>query len=95
MILGEMDFHQWVNVAEIAIWGLAGMACLAGSIGARGERRTLATMAGAAFLLFGVSDWIELGTGAWWRPWWLLAWKAVCIAMLVACFWHWKRIRRR
>lgn len=39
----------------------------------------------AAFLAFGVSDIVEVRTGAWYEPWWLLAWKALCIGMILAC----------
>ncbi|MBE7458640.1 MAG: hypothetical protein KJ057_17160 [Phycisphaerae bacterium] len=35
------------------------------------------------FLAFGASDVVEADTGAWWRPWWLLAWKAACLAVLL------------
>ncbi len=35
-------------------------------------------------VLFGVSDLVETVTGAWWRPWWLLLWKGVCVAILAA-----------
>ena len=37
-------------------------------------------VAAVAFALFGVSDIVETTTGAWWRPWWLLVWKAACVA---------------
>ena len=33
------------------------------------------------FILFGISDFVEMATGAWWRPWWLLAWKTLCIVL--------------
>ena len=36
-------------------------------------------MLAAALLLFGVSDVVETRTGAWYEPWWLLAWKASCV----------------
>jgi len=28
---------------------------------------------------FGISDFVEIKTGAWWEPVWLLMWKALCI----------------
>jgi hypothetical protein len=40
-------------------------------------------MAAGTFVLFGASDLIEVRTGAWWRPWWLLAWKAACVFALI------------
>lgn len=33
----------------------------------------------ALLIFFGISDIIEIYTGAWWRPWWLFLWKAVCL----------------
>lgn len=30
-------------------------------------------------LLFGLSDVVEIWTGAWWRPWWLGVWKGTCV----------------
>lgn len=35
----------------------------------------------AVLVVFGVSDFIEMFTGAWWRPTWLLAIKAVCVTV--------------
>ena len=46
-------------------------------------RRVPATVAAIAFILFAVSDAVEIATGAWWRPWWLFAWKATCVVILV------------
>jgi len=48
----------------------------------------------AAFVLvaFGASDIVEADTGAWWRPWWLLLWKAMCIIMFLATM---LRVRKR
>jgi hypothetical protein len=34
---------------------------------------------------FGLSDLVESQTGAWWTPWWLFAWKALCVLGLLAC----------
>ncbi|MFT3785780.1 MAG: hypothetical protein QM770_06385 [Tepidisphaeraceae bacterium] len=49
-------------------------------------------------VVFGVSDWVEATTGAWWKPWWLFAWKALCVMYLVG--WvtveivHQRRVKR-
>jgi hypothetical protein len=43
-------------------------------------------------IAFGVSDIVETTTGAWWRPWWLFAWKTICVVWFAA--WtrvEWKR----
>ncbi len=36
----------------------------------------LAISAGLLFATFGLSDFVEIHTGGWYKPWWLLAWKA-------------------
>jgi len=40
--------------------------------------------------IFGTSDFYE--TEAWWTPWWLLLWKASCLALIAVLAW---RLRRR
>jgi hypothetical protein len=49
-----------------------------------GWRRTACVMA-FFFVLFGVSDLIEIETGAWWRPPSLLIFKGVCVIGLTWC----------
>jgi hypothetical protein len=41
---------------------------------------------GITMLVFGASDLVEMRTGAWWSPWWLFAWKAACVLLLLAGF---------
>jgi len=43
------------------------------------EYRSLQIGASVSFLLFGVSDFIEMRTGAWYTPWTLLALKTACV----------------
>jgi hypothetical protein len=40
-------------------------------------------LAAIALIAFGVSDLVETLTGAWWRPWWLLTWKTMCVVVLL------------
>lgn len=42
--------------------------------------RKLQIGASVTFILFGVSDFIEMRTGAWYTPWTLFAFKAACVA---------------
>lgn len=47
------------------------------------------TLAALLLALFGLSDLVEVSTGAWWRPWWLLLWKGLCLLSLIALYlWH-------
>jgi len=66
------------NRIEAALWLVIALAMTVAA--ARGARiRFDCTIAAVAFALFGISDLVEAKTGAWWRPWWLLAWKAACV----------------
>jgi len=51
-------------------------------VGARRVARAMALL----FVLFGVSDLIEIETGAWWRPPALLVFKGACLIGLTWCF---------
>ena len=79
--------HYWGNVIEGVFW-----IAIAGIIHGRARAETdqqLRKIAGRTtftFFWFGVSDFIEVGTGAWYRPIWLLLMKAACVAVLVHCF---------
>ncbi len=47
------------------------------------------------FIAFGISDFVEIHTGAWWRPWWLLGWKAACLLAFVPPLFQHLRSRDR
>jgi hypothetical protein len=70
----EFEFKQWFNLGEGIFWML-----LAGILLVRGGQKPVLIV---ALVAFGVSDLVEIRTGAWWSPWWLLAWKAGCLAAM-------------
>ena len=83
------------NRVEAALWMGIALALVLAATRHRGVARIDCIAASIAFALFGVSDIVETTTGAWWRPWWLLAWKSVCVlAFLVLLVRHVKRTRR-
>jgi hypothetical protein len=85
---------EWTgNLVEGVFWSAVGV-CFAVSMAAAPARRDKA-VAAAVFILFGLSDFVEMQTGAWWEPWWLLAWKVACIAVMVALLGRYLRRRRR
>jgi len=49
----------------------------------RGMTPRLRILLSVSFLAFGISDLIELSTGAWWRPPGLLVFKGVCLLGIV------------
>jgi len=46
------------------------------------------------FILFGISDLIEMQTGAWWRPLSLLALKSACVVGFALCFIKYKQLQK-
>jgi hypothetical protein len=79
-------FASAYNALEVAVWGIIGVALLVIAARKTGASRNRLGLAGVLFLLFAASDAVEISTGAWWRPWWLLAWKATCVIGLVVIY---------
>ena len=79
-------FTDLYNAAEVALWFVLGIGFLIGAIYRKGHPRVMAILSGLIFLAFSASDLIEIQTGAWWRPWWLLAWKGGCVAGLIVLY---------
>lgn len=86
-----MTLVDYFNATEIVLWSAMGLGLLAVSF-RRSRSQIEAAMAGLLFLAFAGSDAVELTTGAWWRPWWLLVWKAACVVGLLLIG---VRVRRR
>jgi len=65
------------NYIEACLWVGLGIVAFCKRVDQRG------VILGVTLVVFGVSDWVEAHTGAWYRPWWLLAWKAACVLLLL------------
>ena len=47
------------------------------------------------WVAFGISDFVEIQTGGWWKPWWMLAWKGVCLISIIVLYsCYYKRSKR-
>jgi hypothetical protein len=68
--------YATIQYAEACLWWIIAIICPA-----KRARRSLLT--GIALISFGASDVVEAQTGAWWRPWWLLAWKGACVVAIL------------
>jgi hypothetical protein len=81
------EFHAIFNEIEAGLWFVIALSL---AIWLRMQRpwRWLLPL---SFAVFGVSDLIEVQTGAWWEPWWLLVMKAACVLVFLLAF----RERRR
>jgi len=76
-----MSNFEAVNWFEVFLWPFLVIATVIDYKMKTGTvSRTMWVVCGA-FFVFGISDFIELKTGAWWRPLWLLLMKASCISV--------------
>ena len=80
------------NYVEAGLWIAIALAFAASCVW-RGSDKKTCVAAALTFLLFGVSDIVEVQTGAWWRPWWLFAWKAACVLSMICLLVRWLRRR--
>ena len=95
MRVGAVDSPFWLgNYVEARLWITIAVLFAILSTRRRGAVRSRCAIAAVAFLLFGLSDVVEAQTGAWWRPWWLLVWKATCVLAFAWLLWR-HRARRR
>ena len=78
--------HADGNRIECVIWAVIALIFLLRTFSFSDYRRTLCYISAAAFFLFGLSDLVEVQTGAWYTPWWLLVWKVACVIIFTACF---------
>jgi hypothetical protein len=63
----------WVNAAEALLWLVVAVI-----VGWHWRAGLLVL----ALVVFAISDVIEITTGAWYRPWWLLVVKIACVAVI-------------
>ena len=89
-----MNLAQNGNFIEAATWIGIAITLLVFSFKVASDARLLQVLS-ASFAAFGISDLIEIQTGAWWRPAWLLALKAACVLSFSGCLWHHLRSRKR
>lgn len=82
------------NLLEAVFWGTVAAAMFKSAILSRSGHFSMLVLAAALFCLFGVSDIVEMYTGAWWRPWWLFIWKGSCVAGLVGVYARYLLARR-
>jgi hypothetical protein len=90
------DLSQWFNYAEVAIWPAMGLVLLVAGFRRTGVVRRDYWLAAGVLFAFGPTDYFEAANGnEWWRPWWLLLWKAACVtALLAIVVTAWRRERR-
>ena len=84
-LLSRFDFWEGV------LWVLIGIWFLVDAIKKKNGREGFNLVCGVAFVMFGISDFVEIHTGSWWRPWWLLVWKGMCLVAFGGLYWVYKK----
>lgn len=84
-LLAEYEILGPFNVAEAAWWFLMAVVVRIYWQSCKGLTPRLRDVLVVFLVGFGISDLIEMQTGAWWRPVWLLLLKAVCLIGLLTC----------
>lgn len=74
------------NFLEIGLWATFALAVALFGDRANLSGRTRAILS-IALLAFSWSDFVELRSGAWWRPWWLILLKGTCLACFACVAW--------
>ena len=83
------------NYIEGGFWIMLGVGAGIQAVRYSGAGRRDLLILTVDLIAFGVSDLVETRTGAWWRPWWLLAWKAACVGVMLALLLAYARRRMR
>jgi hypothetical protein len=80
----SLDFDQRFNCIEALWWIGLGVTVLILAL-KRTAKKVILFFGATILILFGISDFIEIQTGVWWKPLWLLMWKAGCIIIGISC----------
>jgi len=67
-----------LNSIEALVWSTIGILLLSSSqkLAVNSPKKDVVVL-GILFVAFGASDVVEVYSGAWWKPWWLLTWKTL------------------
>jgi hypothetical protein len=84
------------NFIESLVWFAVALTFLFNVKGKKiSANQRLSWLLGGLFVVFGISDLIEIKTGGWWKPWWLFLLKAVClIGIIISMFFIFKERRK-
>lgn len=77
--MNHVNLHTIFNAAEAAWWMLVAIGVLVWSRQQDVRIRPVSGAAAVALIAFAGTDLVELQTGAWYRPWWLLVYNAICL----------------
>jgi hypothetical protein len=89
-----MDFERDGNFIEAGVWFLLSLVLFFYAFRSGKLFKPTLFLLAATLAVFGGSDLVEARTGAWWKPLWLFAWKALCVVALFFGFLRYYRIKK-
>lgn len=90
-----MDLERDGNFIEAGLWFLLSVVLFAYTWRREKQFRPALRVLALTLAVFGGSDLVEAHTGAWWTPWWLFVWKALCVLVMLLCFVRYYRLAKR
>ncbi len=82
LVFSNLDFRTF-NLIEGINWIVLGLFALSLSNSVPKKHKKLTIFAFMTLIIFGITDFIEIKTGAYWIPSWLLALNILCIAGMI------------
>ena len=89
-----MDIERDGNIIEAGVWCLLAIVLIIHAIRSDKRFRPTLLLLAITMVVFGGSDLVESRTGAWWKPWWLFVWKAICVVTLLFGFFRYYRLQK-
>jgi|ERR1043166_1056264 hypothetical protein len=90
-----MDLEHDGNLMEAGLWFVLALALFVYTFRREKQLRGTLFILSMTLAVFGASDLVEARTGAWWKPWWLFVWKAMCVLALFVGFVRFFRLEKR
>jgi len=89
------DAVKWYNIFEGFLWSVFAAVFFVAALKPGEKNRRFCLMGGLIFVVMSLSEFYEVRTGAWWRPWWLILWKGgVGVAFVPMYLWY-RKIKRK
>jgi hypothetical protein len=89
-----MQPYAIFNVVEAVFWLVLAAIVATRARSAHPSFRLLGYIVSVAFLAFAGTDLVEVKTGAWYRPWWLLGYNVACLAVILGCYVKYLSVRK-
>ncbi|MCB9757961.1 MAG: hypothetical protein H6753_06040 [Candidatus Omnitrophica bacterium] len=80
------EFLKVFNFCEAIFWFVYAFVCWKLPLFPKDQTSRRRTWVAITFIFLGFSDLVEMNSGGWWKPWWLLVWKGTCVIIVLYWF---------